>query len=183
MTLTGSGSSPGSAKPAARPSVHAAATEPASPSPQPSPSPSTSPTPAPPPAPTFQLAASLSIFGRGGFTSLVFQVSDTGSATTGPVTAFISLPAGTSLFSGDNQQHQGGRGNGSADGTAQPFSDWNCQPASGGAVCTHGAMSGGQQTEGMLFVAVTGSGACGQPVSLSVTSGGETVWASQAIAC
>jgi hypothetical protein len=62
------------------------------------------------------------------------------------------------------------------------FGGWHCQPSSGGATCTHAALPAGQQAQGTLFITVS-SGACGQPVRLTLTGGAATVAASQAIGC
>jgi DNA-directed RNA polymerase specialized sigma24 family protein len=182
VTLTGNGNTPASARQLAPPpSLHATATQPPSPSPQPSPSPSSQPA-APVPAP-IQLTASLILGGGNPSKRVTFQVANAGSTASGPLTAVISLPAGTWLSSGDQSPPPGGD-QGSAEGTALPFSGgWSCQPVSGGATCTHAALSAGQQAQGVLFITVTGSGACGQSVRLTVTSGGTTVGASGAIGC
>jgi len=93
----------------------------------------------------------------------------------------VALPAGTSLSSGDPQPNDS---NGIGEGTAVPlFGGWNCQPTSGGATCTHAALAAGQQAKGMLVITVSSSGACGQPVRLTLTGGAATVAASQAIGC
>jgi len=183
MTLTGHDNTPASARrlPPA-PSRRAAVTQSPSlsPSPQPSPSP-TSPAPSPAAA-SASLTASLSVSGHGQGFRVVFQVANSGSAASGPLTAEIALPAGASLSSGDTQQLSGA--NGSAEGTAVPlFGGWSCQPTSGGTTCTHAALPAGQQAQDTLFITVSGSGACGQPVRLTVTGGGATVAASQPIAC
>jgi hypothetical protein len=182
MTLAGNGNSAASAgqlSPA--PALHAASTQP-SPPPSPSPSPSTSAAPPAPAVAPVRLAASLSVSRRGssGHPETVgFQVINTGSAASGPLTAVIALPAGSSLFSGSGGNEEGA---GSLDGTALP-SAWSCQQTSGGATCTHAALAAGQQTGGTLLIALSGSAACGQSVSLTITSGGATVSASDAIPC
>jgi hypothetical protein len=98
---------------------------------------------------------------------VVFQVTNSGSTASGPLTAVIALPAGSSLFGGNSSG----------------FGDWSCQSASGGATCTDAALSAGEHSQGMLFITLSGSGACGQPVRVTVTSGGATAEASQAIHC
>ena len=187
MTLTGNDNTPASARQLAPPpSLQATATQPPpsqSPSPQPSPSPSSQPVAAAPVAAPIRLTASLILGGGNPSKRVTFQVADTGSTASGPLTAVISLPAGTSLSSGDSSEVGGNVSNGSAEGTALPLSGgWSCQPISGGAACTHAALSAGQQAQGFLFITISGSSACGQPVGLKVT-GGTTVWASQAIHC
>jgi hypothetical protein len=189
LALTGHNNAPASAHRLPPASSRQAATTQTSPSP--SPSPSASPSPSPPPAPVaapIQLTASLNIstYGTSGHPDLVvFQVTNSGSGDSGPLTAVIALPAGSSLL-GDDSSGSGRdqQVNGTPDGSAQPlFGDWDCQPTSGGATCTHAALSAGQQAQGMLFITLSGSGACGQPVSLTVMSGGATAGASQAIHC
>jgi DNA-directed RNA polymerase specialized sigma24 family protein len=166
--------SPG-ASPAASPS-------PATSSPAPAPSPA--PSPAPPPV-TTGLAASLNVSGEfGGGEALQFQVTNTGSVPTGTVTVSITLPAGSSA-SGRGGGGGGGGGGGHGESTsATAFGGgWSCQPTSGGATCTHAAIAAGQQAEGILFVSLNGSTACGQPASLTATSGTETAQASQDLTC
>jgi DNA-directed RNA polymerase specialized sigma24 family protein len=186
MTLIGNDNAPASAgqlpSAAAR---HAASTQPSpSPTPPPSPSPSpsiSSPPAAPAPAPV-RLTASLSVSRRGssGHPETVgFQVTNTGSAMSGPLTAVIALPAGSSLFSGSGGNEEG---TGSLNATAL-FSAWSCQPTSGGATCTHAALAAGQQTGDTLLIALSGSAACGQAVRLTITSGGATASATDAIPC
>ena len=186
MTLTGNDNTPASAGQLPSPPARHAAS--AQPSPSPSLSPSASPSPsassppaAPAPAPV-RLTASLSVsrHGASGHPYTVgFQVTNTGSAASGPLTVMIALPAGSSAFSGSGGNEEGA---GSLDATAL-FSPWSCQPTSGGATCTHAALAAGQQTAGTLLIALSGSAACGQPVSLTITSGGPAASASDAIPC
>jgi len=157
-TAAGQPSAPASARAtpsAARRSPKAAASSPA-------PDVTTAPSPSPSPSPAAQLAASVSVTarqGRGGnFAQVSFTVTDTGNASTGEITAAISLPSG-SWFPG-NGHHFGGGG----------FGGWSCQADSGGATCQHSAISAGAQAQGMIFRVVGGS-ACGQPVQLTATSG------------
>jgi hypothetical protein len=95
--------------------------------------------------------------GRGGDAQVVFQVSDTGSATTGELTVSVTLPAGSGLHSFF------GRGGG--------IGGWTCAPDSSGASCRHAAIGAGGDAEGMIFIGLFGSAACGQPVQLTATSG------------
>jgi RNA polymerase sigma factor (sigma-70 family) len=171
MTLTGHDNPPASARqlPPAPSRLAATAQPSASPSPSPSPSPSASRSPAAAVVAPVRLTAGLNISRRGSSRhpeQVAFQVTNTGSAASGPVTAVIALPAGSSL-SGGNQAGSG----------------WSCQTVSGGATCTHAALPAGQQAQGMLFVTVSGTAACGQPVRLTVTSGSSTATASAAILC
>jgi DNA-directed RNA polymerase specialized sigma24 family protein len=184
MTLTGNDNTPASARQLSPPpSRQAAATQSPSqsPSPQPSPSPTSPAAAPPPPVATATLTASLSVSANGTGARVTFQVANTGGAASGPLTAVVALPAGTSLSSGDPQPDSS---NGTGEGTAVPlFGGWNCQPTSGGATCTHAALPAGQQAKGMLFITVSSSAACGQPVRLTLTGGAATVAASQAIGC
>jgi hypothetical protein len=114
----------------------------------------------------------------------MFQVNNTGSTASGSLTAVVALPAGAALSSGFGSQHDGSQTYGSGDGTADPFTGgWSCQPSSGGATCTHGALGVGQQSAGMLSITMSGSADCGQPVRLTVISGGPSVGAAQSISC
>jgi DNA-directed RNA polymerase specialized sigma24 family protein len=192
--MGGGGSAPtssrGPADPAAAAATAKSTTPPSSPSPSPSPSPLPTPVSSPPPAPApapvvTGLSASLTVGSvmSGHADVIQFQVTDTGSVATGTVTVSITLPAGSSMFGGNGG---GGWGHGGqADSSsATDFGDgWGCQPTSGGATCTHGALTAGQQANGMIFVSLSGSGACGQPVSLTATSGTAVAQATQDLAC
>jgi DNA-directed RNA polymerase specialized sigma24 family protein len=194
VTLTGSPSTPASAHSTDQPAA-VAAPPPVSPAGQWSPSPGVSPSPAaspPPAAPspaapppvTATISASLDVgsamFGHGDM--LQFQVTNTGSVATGPVTVSISLPAGSSAFDGDGG---GGSGHGGqpAGSSSTAFDGWDCQATSGGATCTHAAIAAGQQATGRLAVGFSDSSACGQPVSLTATSGTEVAQATQDLSC
>jgi len=186
VTLTGNDNSPASAGqlPSA-PSRHVASTQPSpasSPSPSASPSPSVSAPPAPPAALPV-LTASLSVSGRGGSEHVSFQATNTGSAASGTLTAVIALPSGSSLAGGSGASW-GQEDNGSADGTAVPLSGgWSCQPTSGGATCTHASLAAGHQAPGMLIITLSGSGACGQPVRMTVSTGSASATAAGIIDC
>jgi DNA-directed RNA polymerase specialized sigma24 family protein len=135
--------------------------------------------------PAAVLAATVGVYGsdghwRGG--QVVFQVSDTGSAATGPLTVSISLPAGTWLVGGRDgrgggHRHGGGPwhgfGGSQADGGpgAGTLAGWSCRPTSTGAGCQHPAIQAGGQSQGVIFIGIDGSPACGQSVGLTVTSG------------
>jgi DNA-directed RNA polymerase specialized sigma24 family protein len=104
---------------------------------------------------------------------ITYEVSDTGTAGTGEVSVTISLPAGSWALGGG--RHRGGYGGASG---------WSCQPAAAGITCQHAAIAAGSQAAGTLFLAVTSSGACGQPVQITATSGGVAASAqSQGIPC
>jgi DNA-directed RNA polymerase specialized sigma24 family protein len=139
----------------------------ATPSPSPTPSPSTS-SKAPPDV-TLSVSANVHGPGRGNMAQVFFQVTDTGSASTGTLTATISLPSGSSL-AGSGGGHRG--------------SQWTCQATSSGATCQHAAISAGEQVSGGILIQLNGSGACGQPVQVTVTSGSASASAeSQGIQC
>jgi RNA polymerase sigma factor (sigma-70 family) len=123
-----------------------------------------SPAPSPTPSKSAQLAASVGIYNGGYFGNLAqvaFQVSDTGSGTTSQLTVTITLPAGSSMVDGRRNDH-----------TASDRADgWSCQPSSTGATCQHAAIKAGSQAPGAIFIMVSSSSACGQPVQLSATDG------------
>ncbi len=48
---------------------------------------------------------------------------------------------------------------------------WSCERSSTGATCQHAALQAGSQTGGVIFIIVSSSSACGQPVQLSATDG------------
>jgi hypothetical protein len=100
---------------------------------------------------------------------MFFQVTDTGSASTGTLTATITLPSGSSLANFGGGGH---RGHG-----------WTCQATSSGATCQHSGISAGAQTSGFILIQVSGSSACGQPVQVTVSSGSASASASQDIQC
>ena len=148
---------------------------PATPSSSNSSLPSSSTTPPPSPttaAPDVTLSVSANVYGpgRGNIAQGFFQVTDTGSASTGELTATIALPSGSSLanFGG------GHRGNG-----------WTCQATSSGATCQHAAISPNNQAPGYILIQVSNSSACGQPIDVTVTSGSASASAqsSQGIQC
>ncbi len=198
---SGGGAAPTSAGgPARSPAVATSPSAAQSPAPSaaPSPSPSLSPPPSPvvipaaaAPPPSTNLSASLDVTGGQAFGNVAqveFQVANTGSATTGTVTVSISLPAGSSMFGGGGPGGQGGGSHhgGNADSTSSVAfgrGGWSCQPTGTGATCTHGPLAGGQQASGTLFITLSGSAACGQPVSMTVTAGGPAASASQDLSC
>jgi DNA-directed RNA polymerase specialized sigma24 family protein len=148
-------------------------------------------------APAVQLTASVSIGGQQGHwhgAQVAFQVNDAGSASTGNVTVSISLPAGAWMFGGQGGWHGhgghgsgGGQGNGGRHWHSQSSSQavdagagWSCQPTSTGASCQHSAISGGGQAQGVIYIWISGSSACGQPVGLTATSGSASASAQSA---
>ncbi len=150
--------------PATSPSAgqSAATSSSASSNPQPAVS---SPPPSPTSSATAQLAASVGVYGGGYFGNLAqvaFQVSDTGSAATGALTVTITLPAGSSMIDGGRGHHHA---------ASDPGDGWSCQPDSTGATCQHAGIQAGSQAQGTIFIMVSGTSACGQPVQLSATDG------------
>ncbi|HEY2314183.1 MAG TPA: sigma-70 family RNA polymerase sigma factor [Streptosporangiaceae bacterium] len=144
---------------AASHSPSAAASPPASPKPQPAVSP-----PSVDRSPSVQLAATVNVNGGHYGDHVVFQVMDAGSAATGQLTATITLPGGASMTTGGDG---GGQDRTATDGG----SSWSCQPTSTGAICTHHGISAGGQTWGTIFITLSGTAACGQPVQLTAGSG------------
>jgi DNA-directed RNA polymerase specialized sigma24 family protein len=131
----------------------------------------TSPSPSPV---TAQVSAQINVFGPGGYgdvAGVAFGVADSGPAATETLTASISLPAGTALVTS-----QQGPSSSSPDATSRnaetaDVNGWSCQAVGGGAACVHGAISATAQAGGMIAIQVTGSAACGQHVTVTVTGG------------
>jgi hypothetical protein len=117
------------------------------------------------------LAASVSLDtgpGSHGFGLVVFQVTDTGSAATGPLTATITLPAGASAFGGGGGGGDGGdHGRGSTDWAW----GWSCQPTSTGATCQRAGIAAGSRAVGTIYITINGDSACGGTVELVASSG------------
>ena len=134
---------------------------------------STTPPPSPQattaPAAIAQLTAAVSLQRGFGFLPVSFQVSNTGNAPTGTLSATITLPAGSTFV---GLSRHGGDGS------------WTCEAVSGGASCQHPAISAGAQAVGTVFI-IAGRSACGQPVQFSAASGGATASAEspQGIQC
>lgn len=174
FAATGSPSDPGHRSAGSHPSV---VIKPSAAPIQPSPSPSATHAPrhravthtsAPPPPPAAQLTAAVSVQGKFGFVPVSFQVSNTGNAATGQVSATFVVPSGAVFVGMSRQGDSGG---------------WTCQATSGGASCQHAALSAGTQAGGTFFIVARGS-ACGQTVQFSVASGSVTASAqSQGISC
>ena len=129
--------------------------------------------------PTVELTASVSVSGQQAHwhgAEVVFQINDTGSAATRELTVSITLPAGAWLF-GDQDGHGGWHGHGGRhwhgrdSGQAEGGDGWSCQPTSTGASCQHSAISPGGQAQGVIYIGISGSSACGQPVGLTASSG------------
>ncbi len=124
------------------------------------------------PTSSVHLAATVSVesgWHSQSFGQVVFEVTDTGSAGTGQLTASITLPAGASVMAGGGGGGGGGgdQGNSASDWTF----GWTCQPSSAGATCQHAGLAAGTQAVGAIYITLSGTTACGQPVELAVTSG------------
>jgi RNA polymerase sigma factor (sigma-70 family) len=145
-----------------------ATTTPSAPTPPASSGPT--PTPSPSPTPAAQLASSVDVYGPGPGNSaqVVFEVTDTGTAGSGALTASITLPPGSSVIWGGGHGGHGGHGGYDHWGGRH---GWTCQPDSTGASCQHDPISGGQRAFGVIFIGVQGPQACGQPVQLAAASG------------
>ncbi len=127
---------------------HLATASPTAPSARPSsgpppariPSPTTSPSPtaSPSPTPSVQLTATVSVQDTVGLIEVSFQVNDTGNAATGQLSATVTLPAGSFLI-GIVHGHKDSGG-------------WSCQPASGGASCSHDAISADGNAAGTILI-------------------------------
>jgi len=137
------------------------------------------------PSTPLRLTATVDVYGNHHH-SVVFQVSDTGSAGTGSLTVSVVLPAGSSLITG----HGNGNGNGGGGGD-QAISDhpgkdgWSCKATSAGASCRHDPIPAGAQSQGVIHIAIDGSSACGQTVSVTAASGSAsaTAQSSEDIQC
>jgi RNA polymerase sigma factor (sigma-70 family) len=155
--------------PAAPPASPQGSTSPARP-------PATSPASHPPsPPPRVRLTAAVDIYGGHHHAVVVFVVSDTGSAKTKALIVSVALPAGSSFVS---SSHGNGNGNGGGDGGGGDAINghwsqdgWSCKATSGGALCRHASIPAGGQSQGMIHIAIDGSSACGQTVSVTAASG------------
>lgn len=140
----------------------------------PAPPPATSPAPQrSSPSSAVRLTAAVDVNGEHDHASVVFQVNDTGSARTGALVVFVDLPAGSSLatwphghggWNGGGDQSDGHWGN-------QDQSSWSCRATSSGARCRHAAIPAGGQSQGVIFISINDSSACGQTVSVTAASG------------
>ena len=160
-------STPGSSSPAGQP-----ANSPGPHSPSPSP---------------VKLTAAVDVYGGHHYSTVVFKVSDTGSARTKALIVSVALPAGSSLATwppGNGNGNGGGNGGGSGNGNGNGGggghhgntgnwgqSGWSCTATSSGARCRHAAIPAGGQSQGVIFISINGSSACGQTVSVTVASG------------
>jgi len=126
----------------------------------------------PHPSSKIRLTAAVDVYGGHHHSVVVFQVSDTGSAKTRALIVSVALPVGSSLFT---WPHGNGGGNG---GGGWQASDghwgqgaWTCKATSSGARCRHDPIPAGSQSEDVIFIAIDGSSACGQSVSVTAASG------------
>jgi hypothetical protein len=117
--------------------------------------------------------------GRWGNTAVVvFGVADSGPAATRPLSASLALPSGAALLTG-SQGPPGVPGSISLSAVLDPpgGNGWNCAPVSGGATCTHPALTAAAQSGAQLAIRVSGSSACGRHVEITVTGGTSPVGA------
>lgn len=128
-------------------------------SPRTSASPSPSPAPTPKPTPTVsaaKLSVSVQVSGvlNLGVTALVtVNVSDPGSAATGPLTVTVTLPSGISLLG------------------LVGSSSWSCSPTGGGQTCSHGPLSAGAASSLSFNILVVNLSGCGNPIVATAVSG------------
>lgn len=116
-----------------------------------------------------------------------FEVANTGSAATGPLTVAISLPPGSSP-AGTSPGPSSGLTGGTVEGAGTAASalagfGWSCEPATDGITCTHAPVPAGQQVNGRLSVTISGFMTCGKMVTLTASSGSATARAVQALVC
>jgi RNA polymerase sigma factor (sigma-70 family) len=147
----------------------------------------TSPAPRRPgPSSAVRLTAAVDVYGGHHDATVVFKVSDTGSASTRALIVSVALPAGSSLvtwpngqgngggggFGGGGGNGGGGNGGGGHQGDSGQWgqSGWSCKATSSGARCRHAAIPAGGQSQGVIFISINASSACGQTVSVTVTS-------------
>ena len=175
------------------------------------PSPSSSSSPAPSPVPitapaspqsssapngqTLTLSASMDISqqqfggtspGTGPPTDEVgFEVANTGSVSSGPLTVAIALPPGSSLAGGQPNSPSPGFGGGVPEGSGSPLGGfgWSCQATQSGITCTHAPVAAGQHVDGRLSVTISGFMTCGQAVTLTASSGSVTAQARRDLRC
>ncbi|HYK32574.1 MAG TPA: sigma-70 family RNA polymerase sigma factor [Streptosporangiaceae bacterium] len=138
----------------ASPSSPSSTSPPASPGPTPTPTPK--PTPSPTVSGTAKLSVSVQVNGvlNLGVTALVtVNVSDPGTAATGPVTVNITLPSGITLLG------------------LVGSSSWSCSPTSAGQTCTHGAIGAGAASSLSFNILVVNLTGCGNSVVAKAVSG------------
>ena len=116
-----------------------------------------------------------------------FDVANTGSVASGPLTAAIDLPPGSSP-SGDGPGPSPGFTGGVPEGTGTPANGgggfgWSCEPTQGGITCTHAPIPAGQHADGRFTVTISGFMTCGQPVRLTASSGPASAKAERDLRC
>jgi len=114
------------------------------------------------------------IQGRNGLVG--FSVTNTGTGTSGALSATVALPRGVSFVSVQ------GAAVGLPDGpralhprlyaAGAPLSTWVCAAADGGAICAHPALGPGEQTTVYLQVEAADHSQGNTPVSVTVTADG-----------
>jgi RNA polymerase sigma factor (sigma-70 family) len=118
-----------------------------------------------------RLAAAVDVYGGHHSSTVIFKVSDTGSARTKALIVSVALPAGSSLATWPPGQGNGNGGGHHGHDGHWGQSGWSCSATSSGARCRHAAIPAGGQSEGVIFISVSGSSACGQTVSVTAASG------------
>jgi DNA-directed RNA polymerase specialized sigma24 family protein len=193
LTLNARGTPPASAGPdpgpaASRSPARTSAVSPQTPtSSSPKPDPRSSPRPATLSAPSAHpsstaasssagLSPSVNMYGLGDdWTSaeVVFGVSNSGSDTTSELTVSLALPAGTSVIGGSASP-----GPGAGVG-------WLCAESGTVATCQHAGIAASADAQGGLFLAISGTSACGDAVRMSVRSGSgsASTESSQSVQC
>ena len=113
-----------------------------------------------------------------------FDVANTGSVATGPLTVAISLPRGSSIGGRSTTSGSGFTG-GVPQGTSTPVDGfgWSCQPTEGGIVCMHAPIAAGQHVAGRLSITISGFMTCGRQVRLTASSGKATAHAARDLRC
>jgi len=156
LSATPSSSTGASPKPTNSPSRSGKPSPSSSPTGRPSRSPPTSPTPSPTVSATAKLSVSVQVSGvlNLGVTALVtVNVSDPGTAATGPVTATITLPSGITLLG------------------LVGSSSWSCSATSGGQTCTHGPIGAGATSSLSFDILVVNLTGCGNSIVATAVSG------------
>jgi hypothetical protein len=145
--------------------THPAATPSVSPSPAAPGSPAASPAPGPSTAPDVQLSVTAEVgvcFAVGTANEISWSVADTGSAATGDLTVSVTLPPGVSPQSENEYQEEC-----DPDATGS-----GCQLTASGVTCLYEGISAGTQAEAAIIVLFDSIADCGQPVDVTVSSGG-----------
>ncbi|HET9896186.1 MAG TPA: sigma-70 family RNA polymerase sigma factor [Streptosporangiaceae bacterium] len=168
-TIKGKSPAPGKPGQPGRPKPRTSRSVSPSPSPSPPASPSSPPTASASPSPTVSVGASVAATAKLsvgvqvkdllnlGVTALVnISVSDTGTASTGPMTATLALPSGTTML-----------------GLAGS-SSWSCTTTGSGGTCTHAAIGAGTAANFSFNMLVISLAGCGSSVLATVAGGNAT---------